>query len=256
MLTASCRPLEHLIHVALEHVSVGAADVLVHAAGHGARTVHPLARGDADHLLPELAQQHALFCDIGVGERDADDVAQVHLGVEAEQQVGRRQVEEVQRMRLHDLPVVHQAADLFGAARDGGGAEHHVHRLRRRQVMRHRADAAQPLHHHRHFPVGPAFDELLEAAKLDDVQPHLLHAALFVEQDRHLAMALDTGHGVDGHAAQALRRSGGFEIEAHGDQLSSVVCQQPWPRRGVRPAMRSVRKLQNASAEGGQPGRT
>jgi hypothetical protein len=42
-------------------------------------------------------------------------------------------------------------------------------------VVRHRADAAQPLHHHRHFPVRPALDELLEAAEFDDVQAHLLH---------------------------------------------------------------------------------
>jgi hypothetical protein len=37
--------------------------------------------------------------------------------------------------------------------------------------MADRADAAQALHHHRHLPVGPALDEDLEAAELDDVQP-------------------------------------------------------------------------------------
>jgi hypothetical protein len=40
-------------------------------------------------------------------------------------------------------------------------------------VVAHRADAAQALHHHRQLPEGPALDEALEAAELDDVQPRL-----------------------------------------------------------------------------------
>jgi hypothetical protein len=100
-------------------------------------------------------------------------------------------------------------------------ADHAVHRLGGRQVVRHRADAAQALHHHRHFPVGPALDELLEAAELDDVQPHLLHAVVRVEQDRHLAMAFDPRQRVDGDAAQARRMGGGFEgSNAHGVGMS------------------------------------
>jgi hypothetical protein len=87
-----------------------------------------------------------------------------------------------------------------------------VQRLAGRQVVRHRADAAQPLHHHRHFPVRPAADELLEAAELDDVQPRLLHAVVLVQQQRHLAMAFDARQRVDGHAAQAFGVGGGFEL--------------------------------------------
>ncbi len=93
-------PGDGLADVALQHVAVFAADVLVHAAGHRARAVHALAGGDADHLLAELAQHHALLGDVRVLLDHADDVALLHLGVEAEQQVGRREVEEVQRMRL------------------------------------------------------------------------------------------------------------------------------------------------------------
>ena len=46
--------------------------------------------------------------------RHADDVADGRVGVEAEQQVGRDQVEEVQGVRLEHLPVVHQPAHLLG----------------------------------------------------------------------------------------------------------------------------------------------
>jgi prolyl-tRNA editing enzyme YbaK/EbsC (Cys-tRNA(Pro) deacylase) len=76
-------------------------------------------------------------------------------------------------------------------------------------MVRHRADAAQPLHHHRHLPVRAAADEGLEAAELDDVQPRLAHAVVLVEQQRHLAVALHARQRVDGDAAQAACGSGG-----------------------------------------------
>jgi hypothetical protein len=71
----------------------------------------------ADDLLAELAQQHALAGDVGVGLGHADDVALGGLRVEAEQQVGRGQVEEVQGVRLQHLAVVHQPPQLLGAGR-------------------------------------------------------------------------------------------------------------------------------------------
>ena len=44
----------------------------------------------------------------------------------------------------------------------------------------------------RHLPVGPAFDEDLKAAELDDMKPDLMNAVLAVEQDCHLAVTLDS----------------------------------------------------------------
>ncbi len=82
------RPADHLRHVALQQRTVLEADMLVNAARHRTGAVHPLARRGANHLLAEFAQQHALPGDVGVRLRHADDVAPVHFGVEAEQQVG------------------------------------------------------------------------------------------------------------------------------------------------------------------------
>ena len=53
------------------------------------------------------------------------------VGVEAEQQVGRGQVEEVQRVGLEDLPVVHQPAHLLGGRRELLAADDPVHGLGR-----------------------------------------------------------------------------------------------------------------------------
>ena len=74
-----------------------------------------------------------------------------------------------------------------------------------------RADPAEPLHHHRNFPVGPALDEPLEPPELDDVQANLLHLALVVEQDGDLAVALDPRDGLDHDATKAFGVLGGIE---------------------------------------------
>ena len=117
---------------------------------------------------------------------------------------GRDQVEEVQRVRLEDLPVVHQPAHLLGRRRELLAADDAVHGLGGGQVVADRADAAQALDQHRHFPERPALDEALEAAELDDVQAGLLHLVLLVEQDRDLAVPLDAGHRLDDDAFEAV----------------------------------------------------
>ena len=124
-------------------------------------------------------------------------------------------MEEVQRMRLHDLAIVQQAAQLLRRRRQRAVAGDEVHRLGRRDEVADRTDAAEALHRDRHLPVRPALDEDLEAAELDDVEPDLMNPVLLVEEDRHLAVPLDAGDRLDGDATQLLRRLGGFEVE-HG----------------------------------------
>ena len=226
-------PGDHLVGILLQQVAFLGGQRLVDAAGHRAGAMHPLAGGVADHLLAVLPEQHALLGRDRVGADHADDVALRHIRSETEQQVGRRQMEEVQGVGLQDLAIVHQAANLLGGRRQRD-AEHHVQRLRRGQVVRYRADAAQALHHHRHFPVGTALDELLEAAELDDVQSDLMHLVVVVEQDGDLAVAFDPGHRVDGDAPQQVGVGGGFQCEAHDGYLDfcSVVVQQAMTHGG------------------------
>ena len=195
------------------------AQRLVHAAGDDAGAVNALSRDVADHLLPELARHDAALGEIGEGRGDADDVALGDLALEAEQQVGRGEMKEVQRMRLHDLAVVQQAPQLLRRRRQRSEARDEVHRLGGGEQVTDRADAAEALHRDRNFPIGPPADEDLEAAKLDDVQPDLMDAILLVEQDRHLAVAFDPGDGLDGDATQLVGRLGGFEVE-HGAALN------------------------------------
>ena len=146
---------------------------------------------------------------------NADDVALGDVAVEAEQQVRRAEVEEVQRVRLEHLAVVHQPAHLLGRRRQLLGADDDVERLGRRQMVRHRADAAQALDHDRHFPVRPALDEFFEAAEFDDMQANLMHFVLLVKQEGHLAVAFDAGNRVNRHAAQGFGVLGGFQLVGH-----------------------------------------
>ena len=65
-----------------------------------------------------------------------------------------------------------------------------------------RADAAQALDEHGHFPERAPLHEFLEAAELDDVQTRLPDMIVLVEEQRHLAVAFDPADGLDDDASQ------------------------------------------------------
>ncbi len=91
-------PGDHLVDILEQLVAFRHRHRLVDPARDGPGAVDPLAGGDADHLLAKLAQQHALTGDLRMLFRNADDAAPGKVGVETEQQIGRAQVEEVQRV--------------------------------------------------------------------------------------------------------------------------------------------------------------
>ena len=212
------RPADDLVDVAAQRVALVDVQRLVHAAGNDAGAVNALADDVADDFLAPLARHHAALGEIREGRRDADDVALADLAVETEQQIGRSEMEEVQRVRLHDLPIMQQAAQLLGGRGQRAVAGDQVHRLAGGDVMADRADAAQALHDDRHFPERPPFDEDFEAAELDDMEADLMDPVLLVEQDRDLAVPFDAGHRFDRDPAQLVRRLRSFEIEHWGLQ--------------------------------------
>ena len=201
-------PIQHLRHLCGQCIALLARGLAVHATRHRTGAVHALAAGHTDHLLTKFAQQHALARNVGVRCGHAQDVALRGLAVKSQQQVGRGQVEEMQRMGLHDLSVVHEPTHHLGRARNAVDAQGLVQRLAGGQMVRHGADAAQALHHHRHFPVGAPHDERLEAAELHDVQSCLLHTALGVQQQCDLAVPFHARNGIDHHAARCSAGGG------------------------------------------------
>ena len=92
------RPCDRALDVGEQIVALRRRQVLVHPAGYRATAVDALPGGDPDHLLPELAQQHALLRQVWVRGGDGEDVPALGRRVEAEQEIGRAQMEEVKRV--------------------------------------------------------------------------------------------------------------------------------------------------------------
>src|SRR5208283_2558256 len=106
-------------------------------------------------------------------------------------------MEDVQGVRLQDLAVMHEPAHLVGGGRDLIDADHGVHGLRRRKVMAHRADAAEPLNDDRNLPEHAAADEPFESAELDDVEARFSDFAGLVQPNSDLAVAFDASDRID-----------------------------------------------------------
>src|SRR5271166_1381086 len=115
-----------------------------------------------DDFLTEFANEDRPFSDLRETVQHADDVALLGWRIEAEQEDRRRQLEDVQGVRLEQLAVMQEPAHLVGGGRDLVDADDGVHGLRRREVMAHRADAAEALDDERNFPEHTAADEPFE----------------------------------------------------------------------------------------------
>lgn len=185
----------------------------VHSAGHDPGRVDALAAQRLDHLLAEAAQPDPVTGQLRVRTQHAEQVASTGLGVEAEQQIRRGQVEEAEDVGLGDLGQVHDAAQVDGGRGRLGGQDL-VAGLGRGDQVADRADAADPGHDRRQFVHRPALADALEAAELGDVEVSVGDLAVVAELDGDLGVPLDPSHGLDdnfaGHSLdlQIRRRSG------------------------------------------------
>ncbi len=170
---------------------------IAHAAGHGPGGMHALAAQQPDHLLAELAQADAAAGDAGIRLDQPHDVARGRIAIHAQQQIGRAEVEEAQRVALDDLAPVHQPAQLLGARRDAH-AQDVVAGFGGGQDVADRADAADARGDAGHLPEAAPDAELLEAAELNDVKTRVCHLAVIAQHERDLGVALDAGYGIDG----------------------------------------------------------
>ena len=160
-------------------------------------------------------------------------------------------MEKMQGVRLDELSIVHQPAQLLRRGRQGSVTGDNIHRLRRGQMMAHRTNTAKALDDNGNLPVWPPFDKPFKSAHFDDMQPHLMDLVLFVQQDRDLAVPFDARNRIDGDAARFLRRRGCFQF---GMSFSSVVAEQLEAQSRIIAEMRSVTYFQIVSPDGGQPG--
>jgi len=99
-------------------------------------------------------------------------------------------------MRLHNLTHMHQFAQQFSRA--GRRAAHHrVASFSRRQVMAHRADAADARGNVGHFKDHAAFAEFFKTAEFVHMQVRVIHRAIIVHADGDLGVPFNPGDGLN-----------------------------------------------------------
>ncbi len=236
-------PFDHLVHRGKKMIPPFNGQVSVDTTGNGAGAVHLLACRRLDDLLPVFAHQDGALAEFRIFLDHLEDVALFRRRTETEQKIGRCQVEEVQHVGLHHLAVMHQPAHLFRRRRQLIDTGDHVHGFCCGQMVADRADAAKPLHDHRHFPHQPAADEPLEAAEFDNVQPGFIHLVFRIQMDRHLAVAFHAGDGRDFNQS-------GFSHRHHPQ--SNLIISRSKPRNLPVSSLESVSKMM--SPLGAQPG--
>ena len=149
-----------------------------------------------DDLLAELAQADAVAGDSGLAPMTPK---MLRSAGSASMPRSRSGAERWKKLSACDCTICARfmmRRRLGGGRRDAHG-EDLVAGLGGGDQVADRADAADARHERRHLGEGPALAELLEAAELGDVEMRLLDAAVVVEVDGDLGVALDAGDGVD-----------------------------------------------------------
>ena len=147
--------------------------------------------------LAEAAQADAVARHVGIFLHQPGDVARQWVAFHAQEQVGAAEVEEAERVALHQLSPVHEAAQ-FGRGGRNLHAQDGVAGFGRGEQVADRADAADARGDPRHFPEAAPFAEFLEAAKLGDMEAGIVHLAVVAEVDGDFGVPFDAGHGING----------------------------------------------------------
>src|SRR5665213_921826 len=199
-------PFDDLIEVFPQGIAVLDRQVLVNAAWHAQPRMNAPAARRGDHLLAELADENRPLAHLGEGFDHADDVPLRDRRLKPEQKVGRRQVEEVHRVGLQHLTVMHQPPHLVRRWRHLVHTRDDIHRLGGAKVMTDRADAAETLDDDGNLPVHSSLDETLESTKFNDGEPGLFDLAGLVEANSDLAVTFHTGDRIDDDLPRTLTR--------------------------------------------------
>ena len=91
---------------------------LAHSPGHRPRRVDAAAPENFDDLLPELSEPDPPLGELLVLRDKAEDVPRRGVGIEPEKEIGRREMEETERVRLYPLCERDQPAQLLRRLRD------------------------------------------------------------------------------------------------------------------------------------------
>jgi hypothetical protein len=136
---------------------------------------------------------------------DPEHVSDRGIGIGAEQEIRRREREEMGDVTVDVVRLVVHVAELDRERRHLP-PEAAVHGLCACHVVARRADPADAGHDPRQLLDGPADDEPLEAPQLGDLQVAVRHRALVVEEDLDLSVSFEPRDRIDGDRSAHQRK--------------------------------------------------
>src|SRR6516162_6707047 len=144
-------------------------------------------------------------------------------------------------MRLHDLRQPENSSQFVSSGRNAY-SQQRIACLRGCNEVTDRADTTDACHERWHLGERSAFTELLEAAKLGDMQARIFHPSVLIQVQSDFGVTLDAGDRIN------------------HDRLALVHCDSYAPKRvlalksGVRPSSNSLTAKKMTSGCGGHPG--
>ena len=166
------------------------------AAGKAALRVRGLASQEPHDVPAPLPDLDDLARDLHPYLLDyPEDVPLRRVRVGTDDKVGSAEEEKVDKMVFHVEGVVLELPDQLCGERRFHPVNL-VEGLRRRHVVRRRADAADIRHDPRHLFDGPAQAKPLEAPQLGHLEIGVLHVPLVVEKDLDLPVTLQSRYRI------------------------------------------------------------
>src|SRR5215216_3146132 len=151
-----------------------------------------------DDLLTEFPQLDCFDCQFRICTNQANYVTDFRGGIEAKQEVGSGEFEEVHAMALDDLSHVHQLAEQAGRA-GRSLTRQRVTSFGRGKMVADRADSANARGDLRHFKVEAAFAKFFKSTKFVDVHIGAADSPIILHVDGDLGVPFDTGNGFNGN---------------------------------------------------------
>ena len=143
-----------------------------------------------------MPQADAVSRKLGIILKYSPQIALGRVGIHPQQQIGRGQIENAQRMRLYNLRHVENTAQLFGSGRNTNGQQR-VADLRRCRQVAYRTDAADARHNRWHFVKRTTLAQLFEAADLRYVEVRIRNVPPLIEVNCDFPVPFDASDGFD-----------------------------------------------------------
>src|SRR5208283_579545 len=188
--------IERLRQTLPDRIDLFGGERFTHSTGNGPGRMDGLGAQHPDDILTECSQPNAFYRKVRELLHQSDYVAGGRVALHSEQQVGRAQVEEAERVTLRVLSVIDQTAQLI-CRRRNPGAQNAVAGFCGCQHMTDRANTADSHSYARHFRESAPHTKLFEAAELYHMELRVGYKPCVIQLNRYLSVALNSSDRFD-----------------------------------------------------------